>query len=374
MAPTTRSTRPDPKIPPTDAKKRRSARKSAQKSFRDSSSEPELCVTDDQKDWDSDALDEPSEPESNVSKLAKRKRASYSHHPATTPIKVPRKRPRKSRETPEGEIAEGEGLEEGQELVGVIVQAPTSGRVPPGRISQNTLDFLAKLKDPECNDRHWFKLHEPVYRVLEKEWKDFVEEFTSELTEVDPQIPYLPPNDVIHRIYRDVRFSNDKTPYKIGVSASFSRSGRKGIFAGLKSNGESLIAAGSWCPGKNELATIRSNILRNPSRLRDTISAPEFVQLFGAAKRPSDGRRSNIFGMDDELKVAPKGIDKSHPDIDLLKCRSFAVARRFKDSEVLEPNFKTKLADIARVMRPFVYCLNDMMTIPPDNDASSQED
>lgn len=94
-------------------------------------------------------------------------------------------------------------------------------------------------------------LLEPVYRLAEKEWKDFIEVFTDVLVEADPQIPYLPPKDVIHRIYRDVsrqvlpwprpsvtslvsqvRFSNDKTPYKTGFSASFSRSGRKGIFAG----------------------------------------------------------------------------------------------------------------------------------------------
>ena len=94
---------------------------------------------------------------------------------------------------------------------------------------------------------------EPVYRVAEKEWKDFVEAFTDAIIEVDPEVPPLPPKDVIHRIYRDVRsswyfilspvalnalqirFSNDKTPYKQGFSASFSRSGRKGTFAGCTS-------------------------------------------------------------------------------------------------------------------------------------------
>lgn len=75
---------------------------------------------------------------------------------------------------------------------------------------------------------------EPVFRLAEKEWKAFVEEFTMLLTQTDPQIPVLPPNDIIHRIYRDIRFSNDKTPYKLGFSASFSRSGRKGIFAGCE--------------------------------------------------------------------------------------------------------------------------------------------
>ena len=95
--------------------------------------------------------------------------------------------------------------------------------VPPGQISKNTLNFLTQLKDPECNDREWFKLHgtstdrlifplflsmwtliEPVYRQAEKEWKDFIEAFTDVLVETVEQIPHLPPKDVTHRIYRDV--------------------------------------------------------------------------------------------------------------------------------------------------------------------------
>ncbi|KAL1739352.1 hypothetical protein HDZ31DRAFT_49525, partial [Schizophyllum fasciatum] len=85
------------------------------------------------------------------------------------------------------------------------------------------------------------------------------------------------------------------------------------------------------------------------------ISAPEFVEHFGEAKRQPKGERSNIFGMEDELKVAPKGIDKNHRDIDLLKCRSFAVVERFLDSEVVAPDFKERLAKVAAVMCPFVH-------------------
>lgn len=144
--------------------------------------------------------------------------------------------------------------------------------VLPGQISKNTFDFLNKLKDPKCNDREWsvcvplptLRFHplvpkftglnymvpsfscpffangdidlnrfsEPVYRLAEQEWKDFVSKFSDILVEeVDDQVPPLPPKDCIMRIYRDVRFSNDKTPYKKNFSASFSRGGRKGIFA-----------------------------------------------------------------------------------------------------------------------------------------------
>ncbi|KAI5120542.1 hypothetical protein M0805_004550, partial [Coniferiporia weirii] len=137
--------------------------------------------------------------------------------------------------------------------------------------------------------------------------------------------------------------------------------------------GGSLFAAGSWCPGKNELQTIRNNILRSSRRLRQLISAPDFVELFGEPKPNSKSERTNIFGRDDELKVAPKGIDKNHQDIDLLKCRSFAVMLRFTDKEVLDPGFKTELQRIAAIVQPFVHGLNDMMTIAPDEPASDSE-
>jgi uncharacterized protein (TIGR02453 family) len=257
--------------------------------------------------------------------------------------------------------------------------------VPPGQVSQNTLDFLAKLKDPACNDREWFKLHEPVYRRVEKEFKDFIEAFTSMLTDVDSQIPPLPPKDVIHRIYRDVRFSNDKTPYKKGLSASFSRSGRKGIFAFyhvmIKPGDESVIAAGAWCPAKNELATLRNHLLRSTpaAKTLHTILASEaFTSHFGPPRPHPDGDRQSVFGHEDELKVAPKGVDKNHKDIALLKCRSLAVSCRFTDAQVVAPGseFIDTLRGVANVMTPFVHCLNDLMTLPVggDSDEENEED
>ncbi|XP_006455055.1 hypothetical protein AGABI2DRAFT_209325 [Agaricus bisporus var. bisporus H97] len=311
---------------------------------------------------DSDDLDESDD---DRQRRKKPKRAAPS--PSKSKRTLKRKSKKKEFDDSNEERLE---LQDGQEIVGEVIKAPTTGLVPAGQISQNTLNFLNKLKDPECNDRQWFKLHEPVYRVAEKEWKDFIESFTDVLIEVDDEIPILPPKDVIHRIYRDIRFSNDKTPYKTGLSASFSRSGRKGIFAGFKPGNESLIAAGTWCPAKNELDTIRSNIKRDSGRLREIISFAEFEQFFGVAKPHPNGERQNIFGREDELKTAPKGVPKDHQDIDLLKCRSFAVAHCFTDDEVLDVNFKQELGYVAQVMRPFVRCLNDLMTITPDDDNS----
>ncbi|KAH6901939.1 hypothetical protein BKA70DRAFT_1307804 [Coprinopsis sp. MPI-PUGE-AT-0042] len=315
------------------------------------------------KVYESDALDEDTDNyEDDEEEDAKPKAKRRAPAKAKT---TPRKKKAKKEETDEDEYEDDEevgNLKEGQMVVGKVVQAPTTGLVPPGQISNNTLKFLTHLKDPKCNDREWFRLHEPVYRVAEQEWKDFVESFTDVLVEVDPQVPHLPTKDVIHRIYRDVRFSNDKTPYKRGFSGTFSRGGRKGIFA-VKPGNESMIAAGLWCPGKNELANLRTNLQRDSRRLRRVISAPQFVKYFGKAERHPKGQRQNIFGHEDELKVAPKGVAKDHKDIDLLKCRTFAVVHRFMDSEVLDPDFKHKLGEVAKVMRPFVYTLNDLVTI-----------
>ncbi|KAI1786360.1 hypothetical protein LXA43DRAFT_898111 [Ganoderma leucocontextum] len=169
---------------------------------------------------------------------------------------------------------------------------------------------------------------------------------------------------------------------------------RRGIHANLtpsavNSNGESLIAAGSWCPGRNELATIRSNLQRSSRRFPQTISNPEFEALFGRAQ--PNGRRQNILGAEDELKIAPQGVNKTHKNIDALKCRSFAVA--FTDKKVLSRYFKEEFSGVAKVVRPFVHSitfvcalgtltwaawdvgnsLNDLMTIQ-DGDSSNSDD
>ncbi|OCB91605.1 hypothetical protein A7U60_g1143 [Sanghuangporus baumii] len=285
---------------------------------------------DDVVSMNSDTLDDPDFDTSG----RKRKRGIKSKNSSPMKSRFFSKSPSKKKRASASD--DEEEFKDGVEVVGTVVQAPKTGR-------------------------------EPVYRLAEKEWKDFIDEFTPLLIEADPQIPPLPPNDVVHRIYRDIRFSNDKTPYKTNFSASFSRSGRKGIFAGFKA-GDSLFAAGVWCPEKNELQTIRNNILRSSRRLRQTITDPAFVEVFGEPIPTSKGGRRNIFGRDDELKTAPKGVDKTHKDIDLLKCRSFCVIHKYDNEEVLDSDFKETVKRMISITRPFVHCLNDMMTIPPDDD------
>ena len=136
-----------------------------------------------------------------------------------------------------------------------------------------------------------------------------------------------------HRIYRDVRFSSDKTPYKRNFSMSTSRGGRKGVWAAyhlsISPNDNSLLASGIWCPNKNETATFRQNVVRRAKDFRAVIGEPEFVKLFGEPEPHKNGGRQNVFGHDDMLKVKPKDFDKDHKEIDLLKLRSVAVVHKF---------------------------------------------
>ncbi|KAG8968518.1 hypothetical protein FRC03_007169 [Tulasnella sp. 419] len=206
-----------------------------QESSEEAESEPETLKSDD--------LDDDDTPSSK-----KRKRSSPTKQSQKKQASSPRKRGVAKGAAKKRKVANNDedafsdvSVEEGQEIVGRIVQAPKEGRVPPGRISQNTFNFLGQLADPECNDREWFKLHEPVYRLAEKEWVDFIDTLVPKIAEVDDQLPHLPAKDVIHRIYRDIRFSNDKTPYKTNFSASMSRSGRKGVFAGYHVSSKSFL-------------------------------------------------------------------------------------------------------------------------------------
>ncbi|KAF8752309.1 hypothetical protein RHS01_08004 [Rhizoctonia solani] len=313
---------------------------------------------------DSDALDDESD--FGPHRIAERASVSPRKKRTSTSSKASKGRKSVGKRAKKDATSEEEyqSDESGTIIVGKVVQAPETGRVPEGQISQNTFDFLLNLQDPEKNDREWFRLHEPVYRLAEKEWVAFVDAWVTTLVEVDDQIPPLPPKDIIHRIYRDVSpiYGADH----------------------IQTWGGSLVAAGVWCPGKNELQTIRNVIQRNHARrLREIIAKPSFVKYFGApeplATKGKERQRQSIFGAEDELKVAPAGVKKDHPngidemdctlsrDIDLLKCRSFAVIHRFTDAQVLKKDFLEKILKPVLVeVRPFVHCLNDYMTLSPD--------
>lgn len=144
----------------------------------------------------------------------------------------------------------------------------------PNKIHPNTLEFLGDLK--KNNDRMWLKAHDPDYRTSWKDWESFVEVLSEKIAEVDETVPELPPKDLVFRIYRDVRFSKDPTPYKTNFSAAFSRTGRKGPYAcyyvSLQPGDKSFVGCGLWHPDAAPLALLRNDIDQNPENIRSVLN------------------------------------------------------------------------------------------------------
>lgn len=285
------------------------------------------------------AEDEPSDEASEDSQAGKR-RADAKRRKLNS-VSVPIKHTAAKSVTIGNDWAPGE-----TRVVVKLVGPPQTGHVARGELSRNVLDFLTDLQ--ANNDRDWFARYDAVYRYCWKNFGEFADAVLNDIMEqVDDTVPWLPTKDLVYRIYRDVRFSNDKTPYKTNMMASFSRGGRKGPFAGyhvlIKPGGQSFFAAGRWQPEREDLAIIRRNILNDTQEaraLKAAVSEPSFVKWFGAPKgcakakskakakaQTETHQRCNLWGGDDQLKVAPKieGVDKNHKDIDWLKLRSFCV-------------------------------------------------
>ncbi|KAI8346193.1 hypothetical protein BD560DRAFT_411463 [Blakeslea trispora] len=224
----------------------------------------------------------------------------------------------------------------------------------PDSLSPKTLEFLAELA--ENNDRDFMHFKAKEFQEAKQDFIDFCGLIRDELAQVDPSIRIEEPKQAVYRQNRDLRFSNDKRPYKINLSASFSRTGRKfadaGYFLSIRPGNHSIIAAGMWQPDKHRLANMRSSIIRHGDLLREALSTDAIKDVF-------DGKSGvDVLSSEDKLKVAPKDIDKNHPEIELLRFRSFAVVREFTDQEVVSPGFTEKVMDFLEASVPFVAVIN----------------
>ena len=207
-----------------------------------------------------------------------------------------------------------------------------------------TLDFLKKLE--KNNNREWFENHKVEFKANEADVKNF---FTAVMEGLKAH------DDIekmkVFRIYRDVRFSKDKTPYKTHLAGSFSRAGarlRGGYYVHLKPGG-SFIATGFWEPNKEDLLRIRKELEHDATAFRKVISEKSFKKTWG-----------DLVG--DAVKTAPKGFDKEHGNIDLIKRKQFIFVRNFSDKEVLSKDFGKEIVDSFRQIRPFFDLMSEILT------------
>ncbi len=211
-------------------------------------------------------------------------------------------------------------------------------------ISKTTIDFLSTLK--ENNNRDWFSEHKTDFQKEQKKAKDFYNALLLKLKSHD-DIESLK----IFRIYRDVRFSLDKTPYKPHFAGSFVRATSKlrgGYYLRIRP-GESFLAGGFWEPNKEDLLRIRKEFETDASEIREILADKTFVKHFGKLEG-------------DSLKTAPRGFDKEHPNMDLIRMKQFIVVRNFTDEEVLNPNFLEEINGSYKAMRPYFNYMSDVLT------------
>ena len=213
-------------------------------------------------------------------------------------------------------------------------------------IEKTTFQFLQDLK--ENNNRDWFADNKADFTKAQDNAKEVYASIREGLEQHDEIEKFK-----LFRIYRDVRFSKDKTPYKPHFAGSFSRLGKElrgGYYLRIRPGGESFLAGGFWEPNKEDLFRLRKEIEMDASEFRDLLKDKEYVKYFGGK---FDG---------DELKTAPKGFDKTHPDIDLIRKKAFIATRNFTDEEVLAANFMTEVEKSFIALRPFFNLFSDVLT------------
>lgn len=213
------------------------------------------------------------------------------------------------------------------------------------KIQKSTLDFLEVLK--ENNNREWFNEHKIAFKKEQTLAKDFYNAIMDDLNKHDVIDKFK-----LFRIYRDVRFSKDKTPYQPHFAGSFSRSGKElrgGYYLRIRP-GESFLAGGFWAPNKEDLFRIRKEFEFDDTEIRKILAEKNFNSVFGG----------KLVG--EELKTAPRGFDKEHPNLDLIRKKGFVAVRKFSDKEVLASDFLEIVEDSFLALRPFFDYMSYVLT------------
>jgi len=213
-------------------------------------------------------------------------------------------------------------------------------------ISKRTFDFLVQLKDN--NDRNWFQANKAWYEDAKNEFEVFVSSLISEINQFSPEIGPIEPKSVVFRIYRDVRFSKDKSPYKINMGAHVVAGGKKSGNAGYYFHlepGGSFLAGGAHMPSPDQLKILRKEIYDNIDEFLGIIKNKSFNQYFGDL-------------MGDKLVNPPKGFPADFPYIDLLKHKGYTVWKTLSDDFVLDKDLLKELGKGFRIMKPFIDFIN----------------
>lgn len=212
-------------------------------------------------------------------------------------------------------------------------------------IPKKALVFLKDLA--ENNNREWFNAHKDEFLDINEEMKSFYAEVVGQLNQEDHIVKTR-----VYRIYRDIRFSKDKTPYKKFLAAHFARKKpelRGGYYLKIQPGGESRISVEFRNPVKEDLYRVRKEWEADATEIRSILDRSDFKEVWGEM-------------LGEQLKVAPYSFDKNNPNIDLINYKQWVFRRYFKDEEVTAPDFAKKIADSYSAARPFFDYMSEILT------------
>ncbi|MGA2762063.1 MAG: DUF2461 domain-containing protein [Spirochaetia bacterium] len=208
------------------------------------------------------------------------------------------------------------------------------------------LQFLSRLS--KNNTRDWFEQNREHYETAMEEFGILVGQLITGLGKGE-DLDGVTPKDCIMRIFRDVRFSKDKSPYKTGLGAGIVSGGRKsgriGYHVHLQPGGRTMVGGGMWEPAPQQLSKFRSAISKDAGDFRKIMESSGFKRHFG-----------ELVG--EQVKTAPQGYAADHPQIDLLRYKQVCVMERFDDDVVSSPTFPTLAVQSLTAMKPFIDFLN----------------
>ena len=212
---------------------------------------------------------------------------------------------------------------------------------------QSTLKFLEKLA--KNNNKAWFDEHRDEYAQAKEDFEEVVTSLINEMTVLEPMMRDQKPKDIVFRIFRDVRFSKDKTPYKAHFGAYFSKGGRKyegaGYYLHLEPGGKSFAGGGLWLPEPKLLKAVRQEIDYNYPEFKNILGEKSFKKLY-----------KNLSG--EQLKTLPQGYSADNPAIEFLKMKSFTAGHNFDDKQITSSNFIKKCMEAFTALQPLVDFLN----------------
>ena len=209
-----------------------------------------------------------------------------------------------------------------------------------------SLTFLSALK--ANNNREWFNDHKEDYQASKREFEDFIYELMQVMKDHDH---IDEKNTKIYRIFKDVRFARDKTPYKTSWSCNIKRASkdlRGGYYIQIGPE-QSMMAGGFFGPNPQDLLHLRKQISQDSDELRKALGDAAFKNYFGELRGET-------------VKTAPKGFSKEDPNLDLLRHKQFFVRREYTDKEVGAADFITEVDRGFRLMRPYFDVMSEFLT------------